>query len=193
MCCSKSLIIDPNPLTQRFSQRRNEHNDPSAAVAAVDYTQGITGRSHACSGQKPIFPRVRPLFRRCKFLAFHQHFHVTDRGARCIAMWPCSKATFFSYTENSLEVSIIADTQTVSQDFAVCSCRGLVICPDPFRALQVDSDTAYGIDNSAQRINEISAPLAKAGVSIFYLSTYQTDYVFVSVLASPLLCALSFG
>ncbi|KAI8816858.1 uncharacterized protein EV422DRAFT_272412 [Fimicolochytrium jonesii] len=89
------------------------------------------------------------------------------------------KASFFSYTENALEVSIIADVDTVQHDFAAVSCPGLIICADPFRAMQVDSDSGYGLDNSAQRINEISSPLAKAGVSIFYLSTYQTDYVFV--------------
>ncbi|KND00427.1 uncharacterized protein SPPG_04748 [Spizellomyces punctatus DAOM BR117] len=88
------------------------------------------------------------------------------------------KDTFFSYTENSLEVSIVADVETAANDFPTPAiCPGLVICPDPFRALQIDSDT--GLDNSAKRINEISAPLAKAGVSIFYLSTYQTDFVFV--------------
>ncbi|KAI8905297.1 hypothetical protein DFJ77DRAFT_479580 [Powellomyces hirtus] len=93
--------------------------------------------------------------------------------------------TFFSYTENHLEVSIIADTDTVAHDFARYSSTtpGLVICPDPFRALQIDGVGDGGgenaVDSSAQRINEISRPLAKAGVSILYLSTYQTDYVFV--------------
>jgi hypothetical protein len=42
--------------------------------------------------------------------------------------------------------------------------------------LQVDND---GIDNAGRRINELSKPLAQAGISIFYLSTYQTDLVFV--------------
>ncbi|KAI9105351.1 hypothetical protein DFS34DRAFT_599043 [Phlyctochytrium arcticum] len=95
------------------------------------------------------------------------------------------KDTFFSYTENSLEVSIVADVTTVATDFpAPQQCPGLVVCPDPFRALQIDM--GVGLDNSAQRINEISAPLAKAGVSIFYLSTYQTDYVFVKERRMPL-------
>ncbi|KAI9014954.1 hypothetical protein BC832DRAFT_546898 [Gaertneriomyces semiglobifer] len=94
---------------------------------------------------------------------------------------------FFSLTENALEVSIVADVESVSRDFPTpAQCPGLAICPDPFRALQIDNDAAYGMDHSAKRINEISAPLAKAGVSIFYLSTYQTDYVFVKERRMPL-------
>ena len=33
---------------------------------------------------------------------------------------------------------------------------------------------------SGKRINDLSAPLAQANISIFYLSTYQTDFIFVS-------------
>ncbi|KAJ3180294.1 hypothetical protein HDU87_002173 [Geranomyces variabilis] len=101
------------------------------------------------------------------------HFHPSPPSDR-----------FFSYTENHLEVSIVADVETVARDFAIIPCAGMVICPDPFRALQVDSNGVLG--NSAERINEISKPLAMAGVSILYLSTYQTDYVFVKERRMPL-------
>lgn len=37
----------------------------------------------------------------------------------------------------------------------------------------------YYIEMSGKRINDLSAPLAQAGISIFYLSTYQTDFIFV--------------
>ncbi|KAJ3158855.1 hypothetical protein HDU86_002543 [Geranomyces michiganensis] len=90
---------------------------------------------------------------------------------------------FFSYTENHLEVSIIADVETIARDFASIPCAGMLICPDPFRALQIDGGV---LDNSAERINEISRPLAMAGVSILYCSTYQTDYVFVKERRMPL-------
>ena len=33
---------------------------------------------------------------------------------------------------------------------------------------------------SGKRINDLTAPLANANISIFYLSTYQTDFIFVS-------------
>jgi hypothetical protein len=35
-------------------------------------------------------------------------------------------------------------------------------------------------DYAGKRINDLSFPLAKAGISIFYLSTYQADYILVS-------------
>ncbi|KXS13208.1 hypothetical protein M427DRAFT_136786 [Gonapodya prolifera JEL478] len=105
---------------------------------------------------------------------------------RCIAhavirnlLFPRSRENFFSYTENALEVSIIADVSTVKEDFPPSGsplCPGLVIAEDPFRALEIEYD--YD-ESSGQRINELSAPLARAGISIFYLSTYQTDFVFV--------------
>lgn len=41
-------------------------------------------------------------------------------------------------------------------------------------------------DNAGRRINELSGPLAQAGISIFYLSTYQTDLVFVKEKRLPM-------
>jgi hypothetical protein len=35
------------------------------------------------------------------------------------------------------------------------------------------------LETSGKRINDISAPLAQASISIFYLSTYHTDFLFV--------------
>ncbi|KAJ3283120.1 Cytosolic arginine sensor for mTORC1 subunit 2 [Borealophlyctis nickersoniae] len=95
--------------------------------------------------------------------------------------------TFFSYTENSLEISIVADVETVEKHFpkpGLPSCPGLVVCEDTFRALQIDSE--YGLEDSGERINQLSEPLARAGISIFYLSTYQTDFVFVKEKRLPL-------
>ncbi len=94
---------------------------------------------------------------------------------------------FFSYTENSLEVSIIADMETCQNDFHFYTnemCPGFQICPDPFFALQIDNED--GIDSSGKRISELSQTLAGAGISIFYLSTYQTDFIFV-ILSLPLI------
>lgn len=36
------------------------------------------------------------------------------------------------------------------------------------------------IDASGKRISDLSEPLAQAKFSIFYMSTYQTDFVLVS-------------
>ncbi|KAG0255656.1 hypothetical protein BG011_004987 [Mortierella polycephala] len=60
----------------------------------------------------------------------------------------------FSYIDNSLEISIFGDAAAISQDFPRDLCPGLEISNHIYRALQVDS------------------------VSIFYMSTYQTDLLF---------------
>jgi hypothetical protein len=36
-----------------------------------------------------------------------------------------------------------------------------------------------GLDNSGERVYELSAPLAAAGISILYQSTYMSDFIFV--------------
>ncbi|OUM59234.1 hypothetical protein PIROE2DRAFT_47266, partial [Piromyces sp. E2] len=98
---------------------------------------------------------------------------------------------FFSYTENSMEISIIADVETIEKDFPKNNspiCPGLCICEDPFRALQIDNE--YGLEMSGKRINDLSAPLAQAGISIFYLSTYQTDFIFVKEKRIPLVVSV---
>ncbi|ORX58399.1 hypothetical protein BCR36DRAFT_343556 [Piromyces finnis] len=98
---------------------------------------------------------------------------------------------FFSYTENSMEISIIADVETIENDFPKNNsptCPYLCICEDPFRALQIDNE--YGLEMSGKRINDLSAPLAQAGISIFYLSTYQTDFIFVKEKRIPLVVSV---
>ncbi|KAG0205153.1 hypothetical protein BGX33_008053 [Mortierella sp. NVP41] len=81
----------------------------------------------------------------------------------------------FSYIDNSLEISIFGDYQAISRDFPKDLCPGLEISKHVYRALQVDNDDAF----NSSRICTIVEPLAKAGVSIFYMSTYQTDLLFV--------------
>ncbi|RKP24487.1 hypothetical protein SYNPS1DRAFT_17154, partial [Syncephalis pseudoplumigaleata] len=54
----------------------------------------------------------------------------------------------------------------------------LVIEADVFRVLEMDAAVGLG-DHAGKRIIDVSAPLAKAGISIFYVSTYQADYVLV--------------
>ncbi|KAJ1566435.1 hypothetical protein HK405_009828, partial [Cladochytrium tenue] len=94
---------------------------------------------------------------------------------------------FFSMTETENDVTILADADSVMEDFSVLDGGGredgaadggwLRIEPDLFRALQVDPD--QGLESSGKRISALTAPLARAGVSIFYLSTYHTDYIIV--------------
>ncbi|KAI8924569.1 ACT domain-containing protein [Entophlyctis helioformis] len=98
---------------------------------------------------------------------------------------PRNPSVFFNVTENSFEVSIVACIDTVTRDFpSLLACPGLVVCPDTFRALQIEDDV--GQDNSGKRINQLAGPLARAGISIFYISTYQTDFVLVKERRLPL-------
>lgn len=41
-------------------------------------------------------------------------------------------------------------------------------------------------DNSGARVHELSAPLAAAGISILYQSSYMSDFIFVSALSHTL-------
>jgi len=44
---------------------------------------------------------------------------------------------------------------------------------------------AHCLDNSGARVNELSGPLATAGISIFYQSSYMCDFIFVRFLRFP--------
>ncbi|KAI9258009.1 hypothetical protein BDA99DRAFT_514989 [Phascolomyces articulosus] len=86
---------------------------------------------------------------------------------------------FFSFTENSYEISVAANASIIDQDLLpfLTSCPDMGTSPDVFRVLQVDD--AGGQDASGKRISDLSEPLAQGKFSIFYMSTYQTDFVLV--------------
>ncbi|KAI9474858.1 ACT domain-containing protein [Zychaea mexicana] len=86
---------------------------------------------------------------------------------------------FFSFTENSYEISVAANVSIIDQGFLpfLTSCPDMGISPDIFRVLQVDD--AGGQGASGKRISDLSEPLAQHKFSIFYMSTYQTDFVLV--------------
>lgn len=48
-----------------------------------------------------------------------------------------------------------------------------------FKSLIHDSSGIFNIDSSGKRISDLSGPLAQNKFSIFYMSTYQTDFVLV--------------
>ena len=75
-----------------------------------------------------------------------------------------SKPLFFSLTENEMEISLIMDAEFKFPAYADQSS-----CSDVFRALQVE----------LPKISALTEPLAQAGISIFYLSTFQSDFIFV--------------
>ncbi|KAJ3197535.1 GATS protein-like 3 [Irineochytrium annulatum] len=98
-----------------------------------------------------------------------------------------NSTAFFSYTENSREVTVIAGTEVIKEFPTKKECEWISISQDIFKALQIDS--AEGLETSGKRINDLSSPLAHAGISIFYLSTYLTDFIFVKEKRLPLVIA----
>ncbi|KAJ8457663.1 hypothetical protein ONZ51_g11395 [Trametes cubensis] len=51
------------------------------------------------------------------------------------------------------------------------------VTSERWRVLQIDSHSE-SIDNSGARVHELSAPLAAAGISILYQSSYMSDFIF---------------
>ncbi|KAI0036728.1 hypothetical protein K488DRAFT_81723 [Vararia minispora EC-137] len=49
---------------------------------------------------------------------------------------------------------------------------------EKWNVLQIDSHSS-GLDSAGARVHEISAPLAAAGISILYQSSYTSDFIFV--------------
>ncbi|KAI7902822.1 uncharacterized protein BX663DRAFT_531305 [Cokeromyces recurvatus] len=56
-------------------------------------------------------------------------------------------------------------------------CEDIRFSNDTYRVLQVDDEG--GQDSSGKRISDLSGPLAQGKFSIFYMSTYQTDFVLI--------------
>ncbi|KAI0082384.1 hypothetical protein K474DRAFT_1681303 [Panus rudis PR-1116 ss-1] len=115
------------------------------------------------------------------------------------------KPTFLNLTCNEIELSIFAehcylsDFESVARkDARRLKVRGRVphakldrpakrsredwepieFSAEKWNVLQIDSHSST-IDNSSARIHELSAPLAAAGISILYQSSYMSDFIFV--------------
>ena len=75
---------------------------------------------------------------------------------------------FFSITKTDKELSIIYPQEKIP---------GGVLCEKDWRAFRVESivDGIYAVGI----ISALAEPLAKAGISILNVSTYQTNYIFV--------------
>ncbi|KAG0031505.1 hypothetical protein BGZ82_006952 [Podila clonocystis] len=91
--------------------------------------------------------------------------------------FPRSRDCLFSFTQNALELAVVADVNVVAQDFLSLNLEGLMVTDDVFCAFMVDDPD--GIGNSGRRINELSALLSRNGISIFYISTHVTDFILV--------------
>lgn len=88
---------------------------------------------------------------------------------------------FFSFTENAYEISIVASKEVIDNDFVpllnMSQCHDMRSSNDVYRVLQVDDEG--GQDYSGRRISDLSGLFTQGQFSIFYMSTYQTDFILV--------------
>ncbi|TFK88926.1 hypothetical protein K466DRAFT_519919 [Polyporus arcularius HHB13444] len=116
--------------------------------------------------------------------------------------------TFLNVTCNEIEVSLFAEHDTL-QDFHKAARKDarrlrqrqrearantsdsplrvrrtrdiwepVEVTSERWKVLQIDSHSDR-LDNSGARVHELSAPLAAAGISILYQSSYMSDFIFV--------------
>jgi hypothetical protein len=78
-----------------------------------------------------------------------------------------TQSSFFSITRTADELSIVCDDHLVPPG---------VQCERPWRALKIEGPLPFELTGI---LLSVAAPLADAGISIFALATYDTDYVLV--------------
>jgi hypothetical protein len=78
------------------------------------------------------------------------------------------RGDFFSITRAANEISIVCEQSAVPQG---------VRCEREWRCLRVEGPLDFSLTGI---LNSLTAPLASAGISIFAISTYDTDYLLVN-------------
>ncbi|KAJ1311045.1 hypothetical protein OPQ81_009550 [Rhizoctonia solani] len=105
------------------------------------------------------------------------------------------RPTFLNITLNTSELSIFAEQSTL-EDFRPLARRGRLgarsgapveISKETWSVLQIDEDK-FG--DAGTRVCEISAALARAGISILYQSSYMSDFILVKSSSLPSVIAL---
>jgi hypothetical protein len=81
--------------------------------------------------------------------------------------WWAATSSFLSFTRTSDETSLVCDEACVP---------GGLIAEKGFRALRVEGPLPFHLTGV---LASLATPLAAAGVSIFVVSTHDTDYVLV--------------
>ncbi|KAJ7068550.1 hypothetical protein C8F01DRAFT_1118523 [Mycena amicta] len=95
-------------------------------------------------------------------------------------------SVFFSITANLIELSLFADSDSVGAFDAIAradqaspqTVEPVQVSNDRWCVLQIDSHSDQ-LDDAGARVSELSAPLAAAGISILYQSSYMSDFIFV--------------
>src|SRR4051794_6196062 len=90
-----------------------------------------------------------------------------DLAIRVLRQTVSIRATFFSLTRTPDEISIVAPQECVPDG---------IKCERGWRALKVEGPLDFSLTGV---LVSVCAPLAEAGISVFAISTYETDYVLV--------------
>mgnify|MGYP001109160299 CR=1 FL=1 len=77
------------------------------------------------------------------------------------------RKSFWSLTQTESEISLVSD---ISEHEDFVSSEG------PWTVFQVEGELDFSLTGV---LNSLTAPMANAGVSIFAISTYDTDYILV--------------
>jgi hypothetical protein len=88
-----------------------------------------------------------------------------DRDAE-LPPWALQRA-FFSITRAADELSVVCSERAVPDG---------VICERGWRAFKIEGPLAFDLTGV---LLSVATPLADAGISIFAVSTYDTDYILV--------------
>ncbi|MPM52134.1 hypothetical protein SDC9_98890 [bioreactor metagenome] len=78
-----------------------------------------------------------------------------------------SKGTFFSITKTADELSIVCNEESIPSN---------IKCEKEWKALKIEGPLDFSLIGI---LSKISSLLAKEGISIFAISTYDTDYILV--------------
>jgi len=81
---------------------------------------------------------------------------------------PYTESFFYSVTKTEEELSLVCEEKLLGADFKAERGR---------RLIRVDSTLAFSLTGI---VASLAAPLAEASVSIFAVSTYDTDYLLVN-------------
>lgn len=99
--------------------------------------------------------------------ALNERLTVCRLDARAkIPAWAVERR-FFSVTRTSEELSIICPERQVPSGVA---------CEKGWRAIKVEGPFEFSVTGV---ISSLTAPLARAGIPVFVVSTFETDYLLV--------------
>ncbi|KAI9807076.1 MAG: hypothetical protein M1825_005793 [Sarcosagium campestre] len=139
----------------------------------------------------PLYPRfVQPILQ----LLFPSEEAPTKQsnGEQELESW-ASRHPFLNISITPVECSVVCARELAQELFlpvlntVVGSPENVSITQDEYVVVQVDGE---GLD-AGQRVLELTSPLATAGISIFFITTYFSDYIIFPLKSRPtVVCAL---